>query len=456
MNNIELLKEYFERLWPIMRSITGEGVRQTHKIISELIPLKQIELPTGMKVFDWTIPKEWVVRDAYLIDPDGKKIINIKNNNLHLLNYSIPFKGKVSREQLEGHIYSIPELPDAIPYRTSYYSPRWGFCMSENQRRQLKRGIYGVFIDTDLIEGSLTISEAVLPGKTKQEVLISTYTCHPSLANNELSGPLVASFLYKKLSQQKNRRLTYRFVFLPETIGSIAYLSIYGNYLKKHLIAGYVLTCIGTKAPFIYKRSRRGNSMADQAAEYVLEKIFDNPKLFNSFDHIIKTNSRDLKIINFFPHGGSDERQYCSPGFDLPVGSISRSMYGTYKEYHTSLDNQHFISFEAMQEALEICYEICMTLEQNLIYKNRIMFCEPQLGAYGLYPSLGAAKSTDKSIDAIMWLLNLSDGSQDLISIAKKSGIDINIIYSEAQKCLAKGLIKLEKKSKAQRDKNKC
>ncbi len=418
-------ERYFDRLWPILRSISGQGARQTHDILSELVPLRRIEVPTGKRVFDWVIPKEWVVRSAYLTGPAGDRIIDIRDNNLHLLNYSAPFKGKVSLEELQKHLYSLSELPDAVPYRTSYYSPNWGFCIAENKRRRLKEGLYDVFIDTEFIDGSLTISEAILPGQSKSEVLISAYTCHPSLANNELCGPLVAAFLYRRLYEQRNRRLTYRFAFLPETIGSIAYLDICGRHLKEYMVAGYVVTCVGTKDPFVYKRSRKADTLADRAAEYVLK------------------DSKDTLILDFFPHSGSDERQYCSPGFDLPVGSIMRLMYGEYKQYHTSLDNRDFVSFEAMQESVDLYQKVCLVLEKNLTYKNRIMFCEPQLGKHGLYPSLGALKSHPSSIDAIMWLLNLSDGNNDLLAISERSGIDMDLIYQVSQDCFNKGLIGL-------------
>jgi aminopeptidase-like protein len=423
--DIAEFERYFDRLWPILRSITGKGVRETHSILSELVPLKRIEIPSGKKVFDWTIPKEWVVRDAYLIDPAGEKIIDVKDNNLHLLNYSMPFKGKIPLDELQNHLYSFPEVPQAIPYKTSYYSSNWGFCLSENQRRRLKKGHYEVFIDTDFIDGSLTISEAVLPGETKDEVLISTYTCHPSLANNELCGMLAAAFLYRRLSELKRRRLTYRFVLLPETIGSIVYLDLYGDHFKKHMIAGYVMTCLGAKGPFVYKRSRRGNTIADRSVEYVFKGL------------------KDSVILDFFPHSGSDERQYCSPGFDLPVGSIMRLMYGEYKEYHTSLDNRDFISFEAMQESTDLYYKVCLALEKNVTYKNRVMFCEPQLGKYGLYSLLGASQTRHRFTEAILWLLNLSDGNNDLLAIAEKSRLDIDFIYKVSQDCLEKKLIEL-------------
>jgi len=328
------LESYFDRLWPILRSITGEGVRQTHDILGELVKLERFEIPSGTAVFDWFIPKEWVVNEAYLLDPSGQKIIDVKENNLHLLNYSTSFKGTLSRDELDKHLHSLPNQASAIPYLTTYYKERWGFCLSQKQRDKLPQGNYTVVIDTDHKEGSLTLSEALLKGSSQDEVLISTYTCHPSMANNELSGPLVAAFLYKRLAQQKNRRLNYRFVFLPETIGAITYLKMQGEHLKKHTKAGFVITCAGNDAPFTYKCSRQGNSLADRVAKQALK-------------------NHEHNILPFSPLG-SDERQYCSPAFNLPIGSLMRSMYGRYPEYHTSLDNKSFISFKALQESIDM------------------------------------------------------------------------------------------------------
>lgn len=416
------IESYFDRLWPIMRSLTGDGVRRTHDILSELLPLQRMEVPTGSQVFDWTVPQEWVVREAYVITPEGKKILDIKDNNLHLLNYSIPFKGTISWEELDQHLYSLPNMPKAIPYFTSYYSPRWGFCLSQEERNQLPKGDYQVHIDTELIDGSLTISEAILPGEEGKEVLFSTYTCHPSLANNELSGPLVSAFLYQKLAALPKRRLTYRFVFLPETIGSIVYLSKYGEHFLKNLVAGYVVTCCGDRGSYTYKRSRQGNSLADRAAEYVLSR------------------EPSYKAVDFFPTG-SDERQYCSPGFNLPVGSIMRTMYGKYPEYHTSFDNKTLISFEDMSKTVDLYFNVCDTLEKNCTYRNLFPFCEPQLGKRGLYKNLGGSKEVGVNITMISWILNMADGNNDLLEISKRSGIDIEHLHASAKLLLEHRLI---------------
>jgi aminopeptidase-like protein len=426
METTEQIAAYFDRLWPLHRSLTGVGVQQTLDILSELLPLQRLEIPSGTPVFDWVVPKEWLVRAAYVVTPAGEKILDVQDNNLHLLNYSAPFRGRMTRAELDQHLYSLPEQPTAIPYVTSYYQPRWGFCLAHQQRQALPEGEYEVVIDTEFLDGSLTLAEAILPGSSGQEVLISTYICHPSLANNELSGPLVAAFLYRRLAQLADRRLTYRFVFLPETIGSIAYLQQHGQHFKEKLVAGYVVTCAGDRGPFTFKRSRRGQSVADRAAEYVLKKRFAGA----------------AKILDFFP-AGSDERQYCSPGFNLPVGSIMRTMYGCYPEYHTSLDNRDFISFDALQESIDVYAEVCSVLEHNRIYRNRIMYGEPNLGKRGLYPTVGAAKDTAQKVAAMMWFLNLADGAHDQLAIAERSKVDFQVLNDMAGKCLEAGLVEL-------------
>lgn len=419
------LESYFDRLWPILRSITGKGVRQTYDILSELVKLERTEVPSGTQVFDWTVPKEWNVNEAYVIDPHGKRILDVHDNNLYLVNYSTPFRGVVSRDELNQYLYSLPDKPTAIPYVTSYYAPRWGFCLSQHERDALPDGNYQVIIDTELIDGSLTLSEAVLPGTSKEEVLISTYTCHPSLANNELSGPLVAAFLYRELARLEQRRFTYRFIFLPETIGAITYLHLRGEHLKKHLVAGYVVTCIGDAGNFTYKRSRRETSLADRAAE-----------------HTLKHSGKPYKTLDFSPLG-SDERQYCSPGFNLPVGSLMRSMYGTYPEYHTSLDDKSFISFEAMAESVMLYLRVMKTLESNRLYTNLFPHGEPQLGKRGLYETLGRNTIPELS-STVFWLLNYADGQHDLLWIAEKSGYSIELLGKAAQACLEVGIIEVQ------------
>jgi aminopeptidase-like protein len=421
------LESYFDRLWPILRSITGEGVRQTHDILAELVQLERTEIPSGTQVFDWTIPKEWKVNEAYIIDPNGKRILDVKENNLHLVNYSVPFRDTLSKNELREHLYSLPDKPTAIPYVTSYYSPRWGFCLSQQERDALPDGDYQVVVNTELFDGSLTLSEAVLQGETKEEVLISTYTCHPSLASNELSGPLVAAFLYRELARLEPRRLTYRFVFLPETIGAITYLHLKGEHFKRHLVAGYIITCIGDAGNFTYKRSRQSSlsgelALVDRAAE-----------------HVLKHSKKAHKVLDFSPLG-SDERQYGSPGFNLPVGSLMRSQYGTYPEYHTSLDNKDFVSFEAMTESVRMYLSVMRTLEQNRTYKNLFPYGEPQLGKRGLYETLGRNTIPELS-SAVFWLLNYADGQHDLLWIAEKSGYSMELLDKAARACLEAHII---------------
>lgn len=420
----EEVAEYFDRLWPLLRSITGEGVRRTHDILGELVPLERIEIPSGTKCFDWTVPQEWVCREAYVIGPDGRRVIDVARNTLHVVNYSTAFRGALSRAELDEHLYSLPDMPEAIPYVTSYYAPWWGFCLPHAVRAVLPEGQYQVVIDAEHFDGSLTLSQAVLPGEEPAEVLISTYTCHPSLANNELSGPLVAAFLYRRLAAIERRRLTYRFVWLPETIGSLAYLARFGEHFRRRLVAGYVASCIGDRGPLTFKRSRRGDTAADRAAVYALGRF----------------QGDSLRVLDFDP-SGSDERQYCSPGFDLPVGVIARSIYGSYPEYHTSLDNRDFISFASLVASVDACLAVLGTLDANATYRRTQPCGEPQLGRYGLYPSLGGPAVRDEPLTALRWLLNLADGSHDQLAIAERSGVSLAALDSAARQCLLAGLI---------------
>ncbi|MCX7729307.1 MAG: DUF4910 domain-containing protein, partial [Bacteroidia bacterium] len=366
--NEKVLEQYFDRLFPICRSITGNGVRETLKILSEIIPLNIYEIPTGTEVFDWTIPKEWNIQDAYIKTPDGRKICNFKEHNLHVVNYSVPVSKKITLDELKKHLHTLPNKPHAIPYVTSYYKENWGFCMTYEEYQTLpKSGEYEVVINSSLTHGSLTYADCVLQGESKDEILISTYVCHPSMANNELSGPLVSMFLYQQLAQLKKRKYTYRFVFVPETIGALVYLKKHGEYLKRYCKAGYVVTCIGDRGIFHYKQSKYANTLADKAAIHTLQH---SKKLF--------------RVLPFYP-GGSDERQYCSPAFNLPVGSLMRTPYREFPEYHTSLDNKDFISFQSIQESIEMYFNIMLTLEVNEKYLNTMPYGEQQLSKRGLY-----------------------------------------------------------------------
>lgn len=421
------IEKYFFRLWPLNRSLTGNGNRETLKILSEIADIKISEIPSGTECFDWTVPPEWNVKEAWIRDSKGNIIADFRNNNLHLLGYSEKFSGKISLSELKEHLYSLPEQPGVIPYLTSYYQRRWGFCISHDQLISLKDDTYEVKIDSELnTNGSMTIGEAVLEGNSEQEILLSTYICHPSMANNELSGPLVTSFIYKKLKEKKNRRYTYRILYLPETIGSIYYLSRHGVQLKNKLIAGFVITCIGDGGDFTYKQSRRGNTIADKAAELVLSQT-----------------EKKYTIEKYFPTG-SDERQYCSPGFNLPVGSLMRTRYGKYKEYHTSADNKDFISFKSMEDSVNKYLEILDVIENNFTFINKMPYCEPQLGKRGLYPTIGSQRETAEFVNAMMWILNLSDGTNDLMEISGRSGITFNVLVNAAEGLMKSGLIEIK------------
>ncbi|MDN5215477.1 DUF4910 domain-containing protein [Fulvivirgaceae bacterium BMA12] len=420
------LEHYFDRLWSINRSLTGNGNRETLKILSEIIDLKISEVPCGTQCYDWTVPPEWNVNEAWIKDSKGNVIVDFSINNLHLLGYSEPFKGKLKYEELKTHIYTLPKQPELIPYLTSYYKRRWGFCMSHKQFISLdEEETYEVFIDSSLDDnGSMTIGEAIINSSAEKEVLFSTYVCHPSLANNELSGPLVSAFIYSKLKETKGLGYKYRFVFVPETIGSIYLLSQKGEYFKNNLAAGFVITCVGDSGEFTYKKSRRGNALPDRVTETVLRQTEDN---FN--------------IVDFFP-SGSDERQYCSPGFNLPVGSLMRTMYGKYPEYHTSGDNKNFISFEAIEKSVEKYLEIIEVIEKNEKYINTMPYCEPQLGKRGLYPTLGSQVGTQDIVNTMMWILNLSDGTNDLISVSERSKIPIRNLIPVVDRLMENGIIK--------------
>jgi aminopeptidase-like protein len=404
-NELELC---FDKLWPICRSISGDGLRRSFEILKEIIPLELSEISTGSKVFDWEVPKEWNIKDAYIITPQGNKICDFKKNNLHVVNYSSPVDKKVEYGELIQHLKFLIDQPDAIPYVTTYYEENWGFCISKNEFDQLpKEGEYRVVIKSTLENGSLTYGDLVLKGSSKKEILLSSYLCHPSMANNELSGPICLAFLYKKILALKNRKYTYRFVVAPETIGVISYLSKYGTHLLTQLVGGYVLTCCGDRGDFTYKMSKNEDSIIDRVSK-----------------HILKSSQLNHKIVPFSV-GGSDERQYCSPGFNFSVGSLMRTPYQQYKEYHTSLDNKNFISFNSMSETIELYFSFVKALELNDVYKNSNSFCEPHLGKRGLYPSSINPDINRKIIHNRMHLLSYSDGKNDLIKVAELNNVSI-------------------------------
>ena len=396
LQNGFLMYELAKRLFKIPRSITGNGVRDTLSILKETCPLLKIyEIPTGTKVFDWEIPKEWNIRDAWIKDPDGKKIIDFKKNNLHVMGYSLPIHGKIGLDKLLDHIYTLPENPGWIPYVTSYYKERWGFCMSELQKRSLQAREYEVFIDSEFKDGSLTYGEIIIPGEAspEKEIFLSTYVCHPQMANHELSGPCVAIYLAKWLQARQNR-YTYRIAFVPETIGSIAYLSRNIEKMKERVEAGFVITCAGDTKTYSYLESPYANTLADRAAR-----------------NILKHHASGYKTYSFLERG-SDERQYCSAGVRLPVCSVMRSKYGEYPEYHTSADDLSLISAEGLEGSFELYSKILLALENNHKYKGKCA-CEPQLGKRGLYPTLSMAGSAFAVRD-MMNFIAYADGENDL------------------------------------------
>lgn len=410
------IHELAQKLWPINRSITGEGVRETLSELKKIIPpLKVHSVLSGTRVFDWTIPKEWKVNDAYIVTPDGEKICNFSENNLHLLGYSIPFKGKLALAELKEHLYSLPEQPDAIPYTTSYYQERWGFCLTHEQFENLKDGEYEVFIESALFNGELNYGELLIEGQSDKEIFLSTYICHPSMANNEISGPTVVTFLAKWLLEKEDLRYSYRIIFIPETIGSITYLSSHYEQMKKKVFAGFNVTCVGDDRAYSYVPSRVGDTVSDQIALHVLKWTDPNFVKYTWFDR------------------GSDERQYCAPGIDLPIASIIRTKYGRYPEYHTSLDDLKTVvtpkgldgGYWAIRRAID-------ALERNKHFVVSVL-CEPQMGKRGLYPTLSTKKS-DEQVTLMMDFISLCDGRTSLLQIADRLNVAIWDLYELCDK----------------------
>jgi aminopeptidase-like protein len=378
------------------------------KIIQGLLPVQVHEVPSGTKVFDWEVPKEWNIKSAYIKNSNGKKVLDFANCNLHVLNYSVPVHKKVSLQELQSHLFYLQDHPDWIPYRTSYYKEDWGFCMSYNQFLTLEDDTYEVFIDSTLSPGHLSYGEYYIPGETSDEVLISAHICHPSLANDNLSGISVSTFLAKHL-REKKRRYSYRFLFIPGTIGAITWLAL-NEATAGSIKHGLVLSLLGDAGNFTYKKSRQDTSEIDRIAEYVL-----------------KSRNSANKIIEFIPYG-YDERQFCSPGFNMAVGCLSRTTYGQYIQYHTSADNLSFITPTQLEGSLQATIEIVETLEANQKYLNLNPKCEPQLGKRGLYNLKGGNNEAKEFQMALLWTLNLSDGKHSTLDIAKRSGIQFRFI----------------------------
>lgn len=408
-------------LYPICRSITGNGVRETLTILQKHIPLITHEVPTGTRVFDWTVPKEWNIQDAYVKNSNGEKIIDFKKNTLHVLNYSVPVKKKVSLDELKEHLFTVSEYPEWIPYRTSYYQENWGFCISYNQLRNLREDEYEVVIDSSLEDGYLTYGEYYIKGRRTEEILISCHTCHPSLCNDNLSGIALAVFLAKHLNNI-SPDYSYRFLFIPGTIGSITWLCLNEPYVVR-IKHGLVAACLGDSGRFTYKRSRRGNAEIDRAVINVL-----------------KNSGNAYETTDFIPYG-YDERQYCSPEFNLPVGCLMRTPYGHYPQYHTSADNLEFVQPESLADSFSLYLSICNVLENNKKYSNRNPKCEPQLGRRGLYQMTGGQKDKKLKELAMLWVLNLSDGSNTLLDISDRSKLEFAIIHEAADMLLKHDLL---------------
>lgn len=408
-------------LYPVCRSITGDGMRMTLRRIGQEIPLTISEIPSGTQVFDWTVPNEWNIRDAYVKNAHGERVIDFQCHNLHVLNYSAPIHARMPLAELKKHLFTLPDQPDLIPYRTSYYQENWGFCLSHNQMLALEEGEYEVWIDSTLAPGSLSYGECFLEGEQPEEVLISCHACHPSLANDNLSGIAVATWLARLLIQTE-RRYSYRFLFIPGTIGSITWLA--QNEAHTGRIAhGLVVTCIGDGGHMTYKRSRRGTAEIDRVAEYVL-----------------RSSGSAYEIEDFFPYG-YDERQYCSPGFNLPIGCLMRTPHGRFPEYHTSADNLELIRPESLADSLANSLRIFQILEQNRNYVNLNPKCEPQLGKRGLYGAIGGQIDAKSYQLALLWVLNFSDGEHSLLDIAERSGLGFETISHAAGALYTKGLL---------------
>jgi aminopeptidase-like protein len=416
----EELHRFAAELFPICRSITGEGLRETLRRIQREIPLRMFEVPSGTPVFDWIVPKEWNIRDAYVKDASGKRVVDFQQNSLHVLNYSTPVHATMPLRELRAHLFTDAEHPDWIPYRTSYYKEQWGFCLTENQRLGLADGDYEVGIDATLEDGHLSYGECYVHGQSEEEVLISTHVCHPSLANDNLSGLVIATQLAQLLAGAQ-LRYSYRFLFIPGTIGAITWLARNKENVER-IRHGLVLSGIGDRGGFHYKKSRRGDAPIDRV-----------------MTHVLRHSGEPSEILEFSPYG-YDERQYCSPGFNLPVGCLMRSVWGTFPEYHTSADNLAFIQPDQLAASLQLCASVVDTLEGDRCYLNQNPYCEPQLGKRNLYRSTGG-QSIGVETNARLWVLSLSDGQHSLLEIAERAGIPFAVIQDAADVLCENGLL---------------
>lgn len=411
-----------ERLYPLCRSITGDGVRETLRIVDEYVPLDVHEVPTGTQVLDWTVPREWNIRDAYIADATGRRVVDFRESSLHVLGYSVPVAARMPLSELRGHLHTLPEHPSWVPYRTSYYTPTWGFCLAQDTLDALEEGEYEVRIDSTLADGHLTYAEHVVPGQVPDEVIVSCHVCHPSLANDNLAGIAVAVFLARELARRRPY-FTYRFIFAPGTVGAITWLARNRERIDrvKH---GLVLACAGDPGQLTYKRSRRGDAGIDRVLR-----------------HVLSASGRPHRVTEFTPYG-YDERQYCSPGFDLGVGSLTRTPYAGYPEYHTSADDLDFVSPAAMADTLAVCREAFAVLDRDRHYVNLSPYGEPQLGRRGLYGSLGGRSDAEQAQMAMLWVLSLADGTHSLLDVAERAGLPFDTVADAADALHGAGLLK--------------
>jgi len=414
--------ELIRELYPICRSITGDGVRETLRRLRNHIPLKVHEVPSGTNVFDWTVPKEWNIRDAYVKNSDGVKVIDFRNSNLHILNYSIPVRKKVSLRELREHLFSLPNHADWIPYKTSYYQENWGFCLSHRQLAELEDDLYEVCIDTSLTQGNLTYGECYVPGAKPDEVLVSCHVCHPSICNDNLSGIALNTILAKHLIGQP-LRYSYRFLFIPGTIGAITWLALNEEKVE-HIKHGLVVACVGDPGRLTYKKSRQGNAEIDRAVT-----------------HVLKHSGEPHEILEFSPYG-YDERQFCSPGFNLAVGSLTRTPHGRYPEYHSSADDLQLVQPQYLADSFMKYLSVLKVLEKNKVYVNENPKCEPQLGKRGLYRQMGGNVQNTQIELAMLWTLNLSDGGCSLLDIAERADLPFDVIDAAASLLCKNGLLR--------------
>ena len=421
----ERLHEVITRLFPIRRSLTGVGVRQTLAVLSERLPLTVTEVPTGTSVLDWEVPHEWVVREAHVTGPDGRRVVDWKDGPLHLVGHSAPYRGTLQRDELLAHLHSLPDRPSSTPYRTTYYSSTWGFCLPHERVDSLQPGAYDVVVDTSLIEGSLTYGEVLVPGASTDEVLITAHTCHPAQANDNLSGIAVAAEVAAGLLGGPQPRWTYRFLFAPGTLGALAWLADHRDDVVARTRAGLVLTGLGDASPPHFKASRRGDTLIDRVAR-----------------HVLQHQGRDVRCLPFTPYG-YDERQFCSPGFDLPVGRLGRGVHGEYPEYHTDADDLGFVRPESLADSYALVASIVDVLERDRVVTNQVPYGEPQLGRRGLYRDTGATPMDRRSNEmAVLWVLSMADGATSLLEVADRAELPFTVIAEAARRLEAAGLLR--------------